>query len=691
MAGKTANIKVKLSSGAFTGELKKTEAKVKASGKRMGKSMGRDLNKGFMRGQKALTNMSRSVGRMIKQAGMIGVAFATGALLKDSVEIHKQFQDISFLVSKLPGQSMKVAEVQDLVTQAAERTSRTTSEMAASFRQVYVATGDLAYAKESLDMIGKAATASGAPIEQIAQVSEMVRRKWKVTGKAAEEMLTAFIAKADKGGLSLDQLSTRLDAVAGEAAEMGMDASELLGTISQLDSVMGAMGARGLKTFLQYIKEGATQTMRLEKAGQFTFDPDMDALDRVREIIKSPGAHKEALTVFTETSRTAFDELRKPFVMAMEKAREGGATHQEAQKAGLAAYDKMVTQIRKTEMSASDIDKMYKRRVVTDPSVKMRVALNKIRDAFAQPKMIGAITKLADSLPALAKGVADMVSFIVDNPLGAAGMGMGLRVGLPMLMGGGLQQGMGMGMGRGITGGTAGARGGLGGVGTSARTASGQIGNMGSKALGVAGSLAGIAALGYGLGKVASSYIESEGENIELAEKLRQKVYDIMEGTKGKSVTEQISDLEQITKEKGVARGEMTRDRTAMETLSGWAGMAQGDKFEDASGWTAMKGTFESIAQQEKEQITSIQNRIREEGLASEKFKEGVGVMTEDIIKFGKAVEAASPSGGVGGGTNAKTDPRSYRDGAARGVVLKGAPNPGASPFDVLLIKKGQG
>ncbi|MEA3225136.1 MAG: hypothetical protein U9Q07_04235 [Planctomycetota bacterium] len=648
--------------------------------------MGKELNSGFMRGQKALTNMSKSMGRMIRQAGTIGAAFATGALVRDSIEIHKSFQDISFLVSKLPGQQMKVAEVQTLVTDAANRTTRTTKEMAGAFRQVYVATGDLDYAKESLDMIGRAATASGAPIEQIAQVSEMVRRKWKVTGQAAEEMMTAFIAKADKGGLSLDQLSTRLDAVAGEAAELGLDASALLGTISQLDSVMGAMAARGLKTFLQYIKEGATQTMRLEKAGKFTFDPNMDALDRIRTIIKSPAAHKEALTVFTETSRTAFDELRKPFVLAMEEAREGGATYQEAQKAGLEAYDKMVKQIRKTEMSATDIDRMYKRRVETDPSVKLRLALNKIRDAFAQPKMIAAITKLADSLPALAKGVADMVSFVVDNPLGAAGMGMGMRVGLPMLMGGGLQQGMGM--GRGGMAGVGGARGGLAGVGTSARTASGQIGTMGSRAMGVAGSLAGIAALGYGLGKVAESYIESEGKNLELAEKLRQEVYDLRAGAQGKSIKEQIVALEETTKKKEVARGEMTRDRSVMETLSGWAGMAQGEDFATASGWTAMKGTFESIAQQEKEQMTALQNRIREEGLASEKFKEGVGVTVDQIIKFGKAVETAQGSISSTGGTKPKTDPRSYRDRADRGIVLKGVPNPGASPLDVFLVRK---
>ena len=104
MAGRTANIKVKLSSGAFTAELKKNERKVKESGKRMGKSMGRDLNRGFMRGQKALKSMVWSMGRMIKQAGTIGAAFATAALVKDSIEIHTAFQDISFLVSKLPGQ-----------------------------------------------------------------------------------------------------------------------------------------------------------------------------------------------------------------------------------------------------------------------------------------------------------------------------------------------------------------------------------------------------------------------------------------------------------------------------------------------------------------------------------------------------------------------------------------------------------
>jgi len=561
MGSRAANIKIKLSSGAFTGELRRTEQKVKASGKRMGKSLGREMDAGLMRGQRALANMGKSLGRMIKQAGTIGAAFATGALVKDSLDVHKSFQDISFLLSRIPAQAMSWQEVQTLVTAAANDTTRTTKEMAGAFEQVYKATGDLKYSKEILNAIGRTATASGKPIEQIAQVAEMVRRKWKVTGKAAEDAIAQFVEKADKGGLSLDQLSSRLDAVAGEASELGMDVSELLGTITQLDATMGAMAPRGMKTLLQYIKEGATQTQRLEKAGRFKFEPNMDALDRIRMIVKSPKAHKEALEVFTETSRTAFDELRKPFTETLEAARKAGMTEEVAQKKALAAYDEMVRQIRKTEMTAADIDRLYEQRIESDPSIKIRQALNKVRDAFAQPKMLDAIGKLADKLPSLAKVVADVVSFIADSPLMAAGVGLGLRAGVPMLMGG--FGGAGSAGGAVATQGTSRA---LGNVGRASAGAKTNIRKMGTAAGNVVGKLAGVASLGYTLGKLAESYIEKESEEVDKRQARQAKSVEaytqaIRTDAKGvgTSVEEKIKAMEVISKAEKGAIGDIRK------------------------------------------------------------------------------------------------------------------------------------
>ena len=666
MSNRSAEIKVKLDPSAFRGGLKKGEQQVKASGKRMGKSLGREMDAGIKRGQKALKGMGQSLGRMIKQAGTIGAAFATGALIKDSLDVHKSFQDISFLLSKIPAQAMSWQEVQTLVTNAANDTTRTTKEMASSFEQVYKATGDLKYSKEILQAIGKTATASGKPIEQIAQVAEMVRRKWGVTGKAAEDAIAKFVEKSDQGGLSLDQLSSRLDAVAGEAALAGMDVGELLGTISQLDATMGAMAPRGMKTLLQYIKEGATQTQRLEKAGKFKFEPNDDALDRIRMIIKSPEAHKQALEVFTETSRTAFDELRKPFTETLEAAKEAGLSDKEARAKGLEAYDKMVKQIRHTEMTAQDIDRLYAKRVDEDPSVKMRDALNKIRDAFAQPKMIDAISKLADKLPALAKAVADLVSFIMDSPLKAAGVGLGLRAGLPMMMGGMMQRRGGGGLfgGMGGVGGVGPAQSGLNNVGGEAKKAGGKVGKFGTSAGNAIGQLAGAAALGYTLGKAVKSMIETEGEVIDLREKERDRITNIFSGAMGKTVSteEKVKAITQIKKQQAkeekrqfsgdIGYAEMMR--RGFEVLGGEREFTKEKMFEDKTATAsleALKRKEITLTEDAYKQILKRRDNEIKAGEGAKALAEAMAKAVKEIEKVGGVTGASSPKskGGKGG------------------------------------------
>ena len=59
---------------------------------------------------------------------------------------------------------------------------------------------------------------------------------------------------------------------------------------------------------------------------------------------------------------------------------------------------------------------------------------------------------------------------------------------------------------------------------------------------------------------------------------------------------------------------------------------------------------------------------------------------TEKIIKFGKALEAAEGSVAGTGGTKTKTDPRSIRDTAVRGVSLKGVTMPGSEPVSMGVL-----
>jgi hypothetical protein len=495
----------------------------------MGRKMGRAWSAGLGNVKKTIGGIGKTLTRHIKTMATLGGAVGTGALVKDAVELQTLYRDISFLVERVPGQIMRWKDVQELAEKSAKRTGQTTMGMAKAFRAVYAATGDLQFSKEVLDNIGLAATAAGRDTEQIAIIAHMVRRKWGATGDTMNEMMARFIEKLERGGMSMEDLTSRFDLVAGEAEAAGMKGaagvSQLFGVIERLDARMGAgMGARGFKTLLQYMKNGTTQMERFEKTGKIKFEPDATPFEKIRKILEDPKMRALTMKVFTETAGTAIEEFQEPFIEAYETAIKEKKSEKEATKAGLAAYDAMIDKIGESSYTWDKLTATAEKRVKEDPSVKMREAMNKVRDAFSQPKMIEALGKLADKLPALADAIAEMVEFVVDNPMLALGVVGGLKFGLPSMMKGGPWGAPGAGV--------AGAE--ISGLGTQAGIAGSGISNLGGQARGAANTIkggfipsadslvenmgtlimnfAGAAAMAYSLGKAMEHLIDKAGD-----------------------------------------------------------------------------------------------------------------------------------------------------------------------------------
>lgn len=429
MPTKTAAIRINLNYGSFQAGMRKLRTDVQKTGERMGRDLEKPLTKGMNSMKRSLAGMGSQLKNTIKNVARIGGTLATGLLVRDAMQLQKTYRDISFLVNRVPGQALKWQDVQKLVTKAADQTGQSSENMAAAFKEVYSATGNLQYTKDSLEMIGRVATASGKSTAEIATVAHMLKRKWGASAGDMESMMVRFIEKLDRGGLGIDQLSSRFDLVAGEAEAAGMRGergiSQLFGMMEKLDARMGAgMAARGMKTLFQYTKTGTTQMERFEKAGKIKFEPDSTPFEKIRQILEDPKMRSLTMKVFTEMAGTTFEEIARPFYAAYETTMKEKQDEKAAIEAGLTAYDKFIKSTEESHYTIEKLNKQFQERVRRDPAVQMTKALNKVRDAFAQPKMIDALTKFASNLPPLADAVAKFLDYILDHPVTAvAGAG----------------------------------------------------------------------------------------------------------------------------------------------------------------------------------------------------------------------------------------------------------------------------
>ena len=117
---------------------------------------------------------------------------------------------------------------------------------------------------------------------------------------------------------------------------------------------------------------------------------------------------------------------RRPLAALAGSQRPAGGVGGASTAAGLEAFDAQKPGCGKANGTFAQLPEQAAR-AVASPERKLALALEKIRKSFQDPKFIGAIESLADKLPIMAEGVADMVKFIIDIPLTAAGLAIGAK------------------------------------------------------------------------------------------------------------------------------------------------------------------------------------------------------------------------------------------------------------------------
>ena len=429
-----AQIKLTLDGGQFVGTLRKVGDDTAKLGKQ-GQRTTTALQRGFDGAKKSAMGLGSVVKKGIGLLGGLGVAFSAGASIKQAVSLNARFETLAFRVQTATGALTKAAEIQDIVSNSAATTTRTSEEMAGAFEEVFGATKDLAFAKGVMESIGVAATATGEEVGTVATIAQQMQRKFGVSAESVSNSLAQIFEGAQQGGPSFQQLSDVIDTVGASLLQAGLKGQRgldfLIGSLNATDAEFGDLGKQ--VTGIQNLLINLGQSARLEKIGKAlgmsgqSLINEKDALARLRRILstgKKGLAELKANFIGPEEQKALRVLFTDPFEKALDRAKSAGLRGKEATDQALRSLDGVIEGFGKSTLTAADLQKRAAERQV-EPAAKLRAAQEKLTQAFQQPEIVDAIEALAESLPQIAALFADFVKFASKNPVLAGALGIG--------------------------------------------------------------------------------------------------------------------------------------------------------------------------------------------------------------------------------------------------------------------------
>jgi hypothetical protein len=438
-----AMIKLTLNGGSFVTTMDQMNRKTREFSAAARKNFSEAFGAGGMGAINGMKQSLADVGGMLKghlaTAATLGGAVGIGSMVSRAVSFREKVRDIEFAMNKAGKVTVGWADLMKDAEDAANATGQSSSELADAMSNIFSQTGDADFARFAMEQIGHAASASGKEVGKLADVAAMLRRKFGADAAQLPQMLAAFIEKSDAGGLSLDDLGAKFGLLAGEAVDAGFSGSKglssLLGMLEMLNARVGEKAEPALKKLFQVLKNGSKDLKGLQQAAGVKFDVNATGLDRIRKLLETERGRKAITSKLGGEQRVVFDELSKPFNEAFDQAKKSGAKTKDATQAGLAAFDAAMTKLTKTTLTYEQLVEESKAGQAEDPANRLKMAIEKVEQAFRKPEMMDAIDKLAESLPELAQGLIKLMNFVTKHPLLAGSIALGGKVGMGALSG----------------------------------------------------------------------------------------------------------------------------------------------------------------------------------------------------------------------------------------------------------------
>jgi hypothetical protein len=317
-----------------------------------------------------------------------------------------------------------------MIEPIADKTGQSIGDMAKVFDETFAATGDLEYTKGAIEAIGYASTATGKDASKYGVLMQMANEKFGVGVEEAGNLIARLDKQLGIGGAN----------IATEAEDAGFKGANgmvrLIGMMGAVDNELGEKAAPALKSLFEKLKANTAQSANLQKRGHFKFTANMDALDKIRETLKSAQGRKAAELTFTGDARRVYDSLIKPFDEGVDEAKKKGAKGKELVAAGMKKFDEAMKAMGAEGATYADLQAESNKRMAEDPALILKKAVNRMAMAFGNENMMSSIERLAKVLPGLADWFVKIVEWAMKNPMLAAGGAVAAKVG--MSFGGGM-------------------------------------------------------------------------------------------------------------------------------------------------------------------------------------------------------------------------------------------------------------
>lgn len=665
MANKEASIRVTIRRQAFENSLRSMVSSTKSAGKKMGSALKEPMSKGIEAAKSAFGDLIGTVKNGVNVALSLGGALSFGTALKTAADSQKVYLQLSHSLSTFSKKAITAAEAQGMVENVADRTKVNIDELQQSMLQLASASGKVDIEK-LLERAASQARRLGVEGTFISRVyTRLVAKGVAKSAEEAENLTEQFnTLMRTTLGLDIDEaiepndmaeiaafMNTTNDDAGKLIALLGMGGDKIAKDFGQITQIIEELGlnlgrSKGI--------DDMTKKLKLPKD---TLDATASSLENMFKIADL-GPKKFAEMADAMAGDRAGQAIKKiigeEFVI---KAKTGKVTKKEWElKVG--NIKKEIENLSKTTVDRTKLEKMDAAHKETI-TAKFDHAMNKMKEAFTQPKMIKAVDSLADHLPKLAEAIADLVSFVAENPMQALGLGAGIKVGGAALsgFGGSLMKGMGE---KYVT-----ALKGAFGFGKKemidAASKSGKIAQTAAKLAGdktigaatsVASKIVGIGTAltaGVAVGSMIHKYVTAPQaqEAAKKTEKAREATFtakEILRHPERATTEEKVSALKKVREAQKDLPGSLISVESAMGTLA--------SLFTDAKHpMTTFMEESMKLSESEKGLVNSMEQQIRQQKEHSDalrRVKDSANALSDAFTSMSNSVPGGMAGGGGG-------------------------------------------
>jgi hypothetical protein len=356
------------------------------------------------------------------------VGSASSSSARGAVASEAQFKKLSFAIRAGTGDMVAWTEIQKRAHVVAKETAQSSDELGAVMAEAFHETGNVEFMFNSIDQVAKVATATKEPIETLGRVANQVQKQFGVAGENMGSALTTAFSAANRGGLTLDEMSEKLGLIGANAKEAGLTGEagfeKMIAIMNLSKDAMGSL-RKGIPAVAGVFDTLGTKAERAKTFMKLGIDPSSvkgDITKQIEAVLAKTGGNRDKLSAaFQGPQLQLLADLGKNYAATF-SATSGDVKSKTA--AANAAFEDALAKAGKSAVSYADMQAEADKNMQSN-GAKMQLALEELRQAFAQPEFIGAMKSLMGTMPKLAEVIAKVVGFAAEHPVAAGTLALG--------------------------------------------------------------------------------------------------------------------------------------------------------------------------------------------------------------------------------------------------------------------------